>query len=80
VEEDITSGDESDDADLTDGSLSDSVWSDEDSSDFEESLLMHYSRVCRHYMLRRGGLATIWEGYPFILVKVGQIVFRSLFI
>ena len=83
MEEDITSGDESDDADLTDGSSSESVWSNEDSSDAaktEESLLMHYSRACRHYKLRRGGLATIWEGSPFVLVKVRQGFFScSLF-
>lgn len=80
MEEDITSGDESDDADLTDGSSSESVWSNEDSSTTDESLLMHYSRACRHYKPRRGGLATIWEGSPFVLVKVRQNVFFALYL
>ncbi|KAF8630636.1 hypothetical protein AX15_002787 [Amanita polypyramis BW_CC] len=77
-EETMTSGDESDDADLTDGTSSDSVWSDQGSSDttrVEETLLMCYFHICRHYKLRRGGQETIWEGTPFILVKVREIVF-----
>ena len=41
---------------------------------------MHYSRACRHYKLRRGGLETIWEGSPFILVKVGLMAFRFIYL
>ncbi|KAK2463228.1 hypothetical protein APHAL10511_004883 [Amanita phalloides] len=78
-EEDITSGDESDDADLTDESTSESVWSDQDSSDSaKDSMLMHYARACRHYKLRRGGKDIIWEGSPFIMVKNKRISMKPV--
>ncbi|KIL66260.1 hypothetical protein M378DRAFT_192008 [Amanita muscaria Koide BX008] len=69
-EENMTSMDESDDADLTD-STSDSIWFDEDlpsSPDDNETLLVLYSRICRHFKLRRGS-AIVEEGAPYILVK-----------
>ncbi|KAF8633289.1 hypothetical protein AX17_004464 [Amanita inopinata Kibby_2008] len=81
-EENMTSGDESDDADLTDGSSSDSGWSNADSSDApepEDLLSMRYSRVCRHYRPRRDGQATIWEGSPYILVKDKRNLYSSGF-
>ncbi|PFH51536.1 hypothetical protein AMATHDRAFT_74889 [Amanita thiersii Skay4041] len=79
-EESITSGDESDDADLTAETSSDSGWSDlgdqaEDGPD--ETLLKWYARLCRHYILRQRGEAAIWNGPPFVLTKDRRILHFS---
>ncbi|KAG6911117.1 hypothetical protein DXG01_003857 [Tephrocybe rancida] len=66
----MSSGDESDDEDLTD-SGSDSDWSDfaDGSADLATSTLQHYSHVTRHYMTRLLESPKLWDGCPFVLVR-----------
>ncbi|RDB25364.1 Protein CSF1 [Hypsizygus marmoreus] len=74
LEEDqnMTSGDESDNEDLTDAS-SDSDWFDLDDDtneyDTDKSLLRHYSHVTRHYIAGHLGSPELWAGCPFVLVR-----------
>ncbi|TFK44762.1 hypothetical protein BDQ12DRAFT_730786 [Crucibulum laeve] len=68
----MSSGDESDDADLTSGESSDSNWSDiVDPSDaiLNSSLFNYYSRLTRHYGISRVGQPSLWEGPPFVLLQ-----------
>ncbi|KAG6845925.1 hypothetical protein H0H87_000731 [Tephrocybe sp. NHM501043] len=72
----MSSGDESDDEDLTDASSA-SDWSDiADTSGpisgSEWSMLRHYSHVTRHYVTRFLNTPDLWDGCPFVLVRVGQ--------
>ncbi|KAG6903050.1 hypothetical protein C0995_007483 [Termitomyces sp. Mi166 len=71
----MSSGDESDDEDLTDAS-SDSDWSefaDTVDSDFdpERATLKRYSHVTRHYMAHLES-PNLWDGCPFVLVRVSN--------
>ncbi|CAA7261639.1 unnamed protein product [Cyclocybe aegerita] len=68
-EEDVmSSGDESDDADLTEGEYSEDDWSDiGDSSDEGTNALMSfYSNIIRHYAANRSDPPGLWEGPLFI--------------
>ncbi|KAF5386043.1 hypothetical protein D9615_002215 [Tricholomella constricta] len=72
-DQNMTSGDESDDEDLTDAS-SDSDWSefaneDASNSDRDQSILRHYVHVTRHYAARFLESPELWDGCPFILVR-----------
>ncbi|GLB37483.1 putative fermentation associated protein [Lyophyllum shimeji] len=69
----MSSGDESDDEDLTDAS-SDSDWWDlidetASDSDPDMSLLRHYSDVTRHYIAPFLETPESWDGCPFVLVR-----------
>ncbi|KAG6832605.1 hypothetical protein H0H92_014441 [Tricholoma furcatifolium] len=66
----MSSGDESDDEDLTDAS-SDSDWSDleGDIDSTKDSTLRHYSDITRHYRTRFLESPDLWEGCPFVLVR-----------
>ncbi|KAJ3517254.1 hypothetical protein NLJ89_g626 [Agrocybe chaxingu] len=71
-EEDImSSGDESDDADLTEGEYSEDDWSDiGDSSDEGANALMSfYSNITRHYAANRSDPPGLWEGPLFISTR-----------
>jgi hypothetical protein len=66
----ITSGDESDDADLEDAESVDSFWSDVDESDpdyMEKQMMFRYSRLTRRYAARFQGGPSTWEHGPFSL-------------
>ncbi|KAF8070507.1 hypothetical protein FPV67DRAFT_1756074, partial [Lyophyllum atratum] len=72
-DQNMSSGDESDDEDLTDAS-SDSDWSgfandSASGSDPDESLLRHYSHVTRHYIAPFLGSLELWDGCPFVLIR-----------
>ncbi|KAF9465079.1 hypothetical protein BDZ94DRAFT_1351083 [Collybia nuda] len=70
-DQNMISGDESDDEDLTDAS-SDGDWSNishKDSSGADNSLFMHYSHVTRQYATRHLEVPNLWEGSPFILTR-----------
>ncbi|KAG6900261.1 hypothetical protein C0993_000714 [Termitomyces sp. T159_Od127] len=72
-DQNMSSGDESDDEDLTAAS-SDSDWSEfadavDSGSDSERETLRHYSHVIRHYMAHLLELPNLWDGCPFILVR-----------
>ncbi|KAG6841879.1 hypothetical protein C0991_005609 [Blastosporella zonata] len=69
----MSSGDESDDEDLTDAS-SDDDWSDfpdesGSNSGVGESTLRHYSHVSRHYTAHFLNSPDLWDGCPFVLVR-----------
>lgn len=71
-EGDMTSGDESDDADLTDADSMGSDWSDIADSpirDANMSLLMYYSQLTRHYIQNRSRAPNLWEGPAFVMSR-----------
>ncbi|KAG5648496.1 hypothetical protein DXG03_003107 [Asterophora parasitica] len=70
-DQNMTSGDESDNEDLTDAS-SDSDWSEfanAPDSDEDQTLLQHYIHVARHYAARSLESPELWDGCPFIVVR-----------
>ncbi|XP_006461147.1 hypothetical protein AGABI2DRAFT_185437 [Agaricus bisporus var. bisporus H97] len=71
-EETLSSGDESDDADLTDGDSTDSEWADLEgrASSRDLSLLMYYAHLTRHYTTTQQNEHGFWDGPSFILAKV----------
>ncbi|KAG6849567.1 hypothetical protein H0H93_007348 [Arthromyces matolae] len=69
----MSSGDESDDEDLTDTS-SDAEWFDHVGpagleSDSRRTTMRHYSQVTRHYAAPSLESPGLWDGCPFILVR-----------
>ncbi|KAF8973209.1 hypothetical protein BDZ97DRAFT_665381 [Flammula alnicola] len=80
-EDDVTlsSGDESDDADLTEGESTGNEWSDIGNSPNEQttgSLMSFYSPISRHYTVNWLDAAASWEGTAFILTKEGASFIR----
>ncbi|KAJ7579122.1 hypothetical protein C8J56DRAFT_337033 [Mycena floridula] len=71
IEEDMTSGDESDSEDLTDRESSDSDWSDLDDSQ-NLPMLRYYGRYVRHYIGRNLKSPAAWKGSPFILTRANS--------
>ncbi|KAF9450414.1 hypothetical protein P691DRAFT_468038 [Macrolepiota fuliginosa MF-IS2] len=67
----MSSGDESDDADLTDGDSTDSDWTDLEGRvlNRDESLLKYYAHLTRHYAGARRNDPGYWENPSFVLTK-----------
>ncbi|KDR75835.1 hypothetical protein GALMADRAFT_156774 [Galerina marginata CBS 339.88] len=75
-EDEVTtsSGDESDDADLTDSNSVGDDWSDVGDSSNEQatsSLLLFYSPIVRHYVPNWLGTPEFWEGVSFTKTREG---------
>ncbi|KAF8893814.1 hypothetical protein BD779DRAFT_1669348 [Infundibulicybe gibba] len=71
-DEDMSSGDESDDGDLTDADSSDSDWSNLTNA-FDagspDSLLLHYSQISRHFVGHHLKTPALWNGDPFYICR-----------
>ncbi|KXN92475.1 Protein CSF1 [Leucoagaricus sp. SymC.cos] len=70
-EQPMSSGDESDDADLTDGGSTESEWTDNEGRDLSRdgSLLVFYAHLMRHYAAVRRNDHGFWETPSFTLTK-----------
>ncbi|KAF8664381.1 hypothetical protein AX16_000752 [Volvariella volvacea WC 439] len=72
-DQNMTSGDESDNEDLTEGSTSDSDWSEDEGSDpckeAGRSLLSFYSHLVNHYHGHYLGRPALWSESPFAVTK-----------
>ncbi|KAJ3575090.1 hypothetical protein NP233_g1335 [Leucocoprinus birnbaumii] len=70
-EQQMSSGDESDDADLTDGGSTDSAWTDNEDRELgrDGAMLMYYTHLTRHYSSLRRNDHRFWETSSFTLTK-----------
>ncbi|KAI0058067.1 hypothetical protein BV25DRAFT_1994498 [Artomyces pyxidatus] len=67
--ESMSSGDESDNADLTDDTGTDSDWSDDESRASKQPLSNPYSKFSRHYIFHASRRPSSWAGSPMILAR-----------
>ncbi|KAF9529375.1 hypothetical protein CPB83DRAFT_789894 [Crepidotus variabilis] len=76
----MSSGDESDDADLTEGYTSDDDWSDLDPDSEGQStgmLMSFYSPLLRHYVSNPRITPGLWDSESFDLIRDGPSFLRS---
>ncbi|KIK67374.1 hypothetical protein GYMLUDRAFT_156567 [Collybiopsis luxurians FD-317 M1] len=70
-EDSLSTGDESDNEDLTD--RSDSEWPDSGWYSENDSDLRPYLRYVRHFVLHHGESPSLWEESPFLPIRVSDI-------